>query len=52
MINKSNKLKGVLSEIELDFLGDNKDRKNRDMEVLDHNEKKNVHNKRMGYMEI
>ena len=52
MINKAKKLKVVLSDIELDGIGDNKDRKKRDMEAEDQNKNKTEHNNRMEYMEM
>ena len=52
MINKVKKLKGVLSDIESDSLGDNKGMKKKDMESEYQNKQKNVHNKKMEYMEM
>ena len=50
MINQEKKLKVVLSDIDSDYLRDNKDSKEGDMEAEDHNKKKKYHNQRMEYM--
>ena len=52
MINKAKKLKGVLSDIDLDCIGYKNYGKTRAMELEDHNKRKNEHNQRMEYMDM
>ena len=50
MINKTKKLKGVLSDIEFVYFEKNQDKNNRAMELDDQNKNKIEYNQRMKYM--